>query len=90
MNASSAKEAGMEQQHFKQLRPGAPKARRPKNPDQWVTGDEPMTRAQASYLKLLCEESGEAFSANLSKAEASKRIDSLRTNNNRLLERRAS
>ncbi len=30
-----------------------------KDPDDWVTGDEPMTGAQASYLKTLCEEAGE-------------------------------
>lgn len=49
-----------------------------KNPDDWVTGDEPMTGAQASYLKTLSEEVGEPFDANLTKAEASKRIDALR------------
>jgi hypothetical protein len=26
-----------------------------KDPDQWVSGDDPMTGAQASYLKTLCE-----------------------------------
>ncbi len=48
-----------------------------KDPDQWTTGDETMTGAQASYLKTLCEEAGEAFDATLTKAEASKRIDAL-------------
>ena len=48
-----------------------------KDPDDWTTGDEPMTGAQASYLKTLCEEAGEEFDATLTKAEASKRIDSL-------------
>lgn len=43
----------------------------------WVTGDEPMTGAQASYLKTLCEEAGVEFEPDLSKAEASKRIDAL-------------
>jgi DUF3072 family protein len=79
----------MKQRNPKQLSFGMAKAKRPKNPDQWLTGGEPMTRAQASYLKLLCEQAGEAFSAKLTKAEAAKRIDSLRTNNNHLLERRA-
>lgn len=79
----------MNQHHRSQAKPGARKAR-PKNPDQWVTGDEPMTRAQASYLKLLCEEAGEVFTARLTKAQASKRIGALRTNMNHLLERRAS
>ena len=48
-----------------------------KDPDDWVTRDEPMTAAQASYLKTLSEEAGEPFEAGLSKAEASKRIDAL-------------
>jgi hypothetical protein len=48
-----------------------------KDPDDWVTGDEPMTAAQASYLKTLSEEAGEPFEAGLTKAEASKRIDAL-------------
>jgi len=49
-----------------------------KDPDDWVTGDEPMTGAQASYLKTLCEEAKEDFTPQLTKAEASKRIDALR------------
>ncbi len=48
-----------------------------KNPDDWTTGDEPMTGAQRSYLKTLSEEAGEPFDENLTKAEASKRIDEL-------------
>nr|WP_317892150.1 DUF3072 domain-containing protein [uncultured Sphingomonas sp.] len=48
-----------------------------KDPDDWTTGDEPMTGAQASYLKTLSEEAGEEFDQSLSKAEASKRIDAL-------------
>jgi hypothetical protein len=48
-----------------------------KDPDNWVTGDEPMTGAQASYLETLSEEAGEGFDPELSKAEASKRIDAL-------------
>jgi hypothetical protein len=59
-----------------------PKAEEPvgnmqKDPDDWTTGDEPMTGAQASYLKTLCEEAGEEFAPDLSKADASKRIDAL-------------
>ena len=51
-----------------------------KDPDDWVTGDEPMTGAQASYLKTLSEQAHdpEAFAGDLSKAEASKRIDARR------------
>ena len=48
-----------------------------KDPEDWTTGDEPMTGAQASYLKTLCEEAGEEFDDGLTKAEASKRIDEL-------------
>jgi hypothetical protein len=51
-----------------------------KNPDDWVSGDEPMTGAQASYLKTLSEQldDADAFDPDLSKAEASKRIDGLK------------
>jgi hypothetical protein len=48
-----------------------------KDPDDWTTGGETMTGAQASYLKTLCEEAGEDFDPNLNKAEASKMIDAL-------------
>ncbi len=48
-----------------------------KDPDDWVTGDESMTGAQASYLKTLSEEAGEEFDPDLSKAEASEKIDAL-------------
>ena len=36
-----------------------------------------MTGAQASYFQTLCEEAAEAFNPNLTKAEASKRIDEM-------------
>lgn len=51
-----------------------------KNPDDWTTGDEPMTGAQGSYLKTLSEQAHDpdAFADDLTKAEASKRIDALR------------
>ncbi|ABD85810.1 DUF3072 domain-containing protein [Rhodopseudomonas palustris] len=51
-----------------------------KDPDEWVSGDDPMTGAQASYLKTLCEQAKRpgAFSETLTKAEASKLIDELR------------
>lgn len=48
-----------------------------KNPDDWATGEESMTGAQASYLKTLSTEAGEEFDPSLSKGEASKRIDAL-------------
>jgi hypothetical protein len=48
-----------------------------KDPDDWVTGDEPMTGAQRSYLNTLSEEAKEDFDEKLTKAQASKRIDEL-------------
>jgi len=48
-----------------------------KDPDEWTTGDEPMTGAQKSYLKTLSDEAGVEFDDTLSKANASKRIDEL-------------
>jgi hypothetical protein len=48
-----------------------------KDPEDWTTGDERMTGAQASYLKTLSEEAGEEFDPELTKAEASRRIDEL-------------
>jgi Protein of unknown function (DUF3072) len=54
-----------------------------KDPDDWVTGGESMTGAQASYLKTLCEEAGEDFDPNLTKAEASRRIDELQAKTGR-------
>lgn len=48
-----------------------------KDPDDWTTGDEKMTGAQASYLKTLSEEAGEEFDPELTKADASRRIDEL-------------
>jgi hypothetical protein len=54
-----------------------PNSNQQKDPDDWVTGDEPMTGAQASYLKTLSEEAAEPSGDNLTKADASKRIDEL-------------
>ncbi|WP_207462838.1 DUF3072 domain-containing protein [Azospirillum sp. SYSU D00513] len=56
---------------------GKPFSNQEKDPDDWTTGDEPMTGAQASYLKTLSEEAGESFDPDITKAEASKRIDAL-------------
>jgi hypothetical protein len=49
-----------------------------KNPDEWKTGDEPMTAAQRSYLDTLSSDTGEEIETDLTKAEASKKIDELR------------
>jgi hypothetical protein len=54
-----------------------------KDPENWTTGDETMTGAQASYLKTLCEEAGETFDPSLTKADASKRIDALQASTGR-------
>ena len=48
-----------------------------KDPEEWTTGDEPMTGAQESYLHTLATEAGEEIEPDLTKAEASKRIDEL-------------
>ncbi len=48
-----------------------------KDPSEWVTGDEPMTAAQRSYLDTLAREAGEELSADLTKAEASEQIERL-------------
>jgi Protein of unknown function (DUF3072) len=49
-----------------------------KDPDDWTTGDEPMTGPQQSYLSTLSQEAGvDAPPDDLTKADASKRIDEL-------------
>ncbi|MCA1565214.1 MAG: DUF3072 domain-containing protein [Acidobacteria bacterium] len=61
-----------------------------KNPEDWTTGDEPMTGAQRSYLKTLSEEAKVEFDENLTKAEASKRIDELQRQTGRGVEQNKS
>jgi len=48
-----------------------------KDPQEWTTGDEPMTGAQESYLHTLAREAGEPVKDELTKAEASEKIDEL-------------
>ena len=48
-----------------------------KDPEDWTVGDEPMTVAQRSYLKTLCEEANEPMDETLTKAQASERIAEL-------------
>lgn len=55
----------------------APAAGTQKDPDEWVTGDESMTGPQASYLRTLAQEAGESVDEDLTKAEASKKIEEL-------------
>ncbi len=57
-----------------------------KDPDNWVTGDEPMTGAQRSYLHTLAEEAHVEVDDDLTKAEASKKIDELREETGRGLD----
>ena len=55
----------------------APNENAEKDPDQWVTGDEPMTGPQRSYLHTLAQEAGYDVPDNLNKAQASSLIDEL-------------
>jgi hypothetical protein len=48
-----------------------------KDPDEWVTGNEPMTGPQESYLGTLAREAGEEAPHDLTKAEAAKKIEEL-------------
>lgn len=61
-----------------------------KDPDEWTTGNEPMTGAQQSYLKTLSDEAGEPFDESLTKSEASKRIDELQHKTGRGLDNNQS
>lgn len=54
-----------------------PESNAVKDPESWVTGDEPMTGAQRSYLQTLAEEAGEEVPDDLTKAEASEHIEQL-------------
>jgi len=49
-----------------------------KDPADWVTGDEPMTGPQESYLSTLAQEAREEVPADLNKAEASQKIEELK------------
>ena len=55
-----------------------------KDPEDWATGDEPMTGPQESYLQTLAREAGEDVPEGLSKAEASELIDKLQDRSERL------
>jgi Protein of unknown function (DUF3072) len=54
-----------------------------KDPEEWTTGDEPMTGPQRSYLQTLCREAGEEFNNKLTKADASKKIEELQAKTGR-------
>ncbi len=57
-----------------------------KNPDEWTTGGEEITGAQRSYLNTLAQEAGEEVNEDLTKAEASKKIDELQQKTGRGLD----
>ena len=61
----------------KQTQAKAGQSNMQKDPDQWVTGDEPITGPQESYLNTLAQEAGEDVPADLTKAQASEMIDKL-------------
>ena len=48
-----------------------------KDPEDWTTGEEPMTGPQRSYLHTLAQEAGVEVPVDMTKAEASKMIDEL-------------
>jgi Protein of unknown function (DUF3072) len=54
-----------------------------KDPEDWTTGEQPMTGPQRSYLQTLCREAGEEFNPSLTKAEASKKIEELQAKTGR-------
>jgi DUF3072 family protein len=58
-------------------KPSTDNSNRIKDPAQWTTGDEPMTGAQDSYIHTLATEAGETVEPEMTKAEASKKIDEL-------------
>ena len=53
-----------------------------KDPSTWVSGDEPMTASQKSYLDTLAKQAGEELPADLTKAEASQHIERLKGSQN--------
>ncbi len=55
-----------------------------KDPKDWVTGDEPMTGPQKSYLETLAREAGEEVDDSMNKAEASSKIDELQDKSDRV------
>lgn len=56
------------------------KPRKIKDPEDWTSGDDPMTAAQRAYLQTLSELHGEHYDENLTKAQAAELIDSKKQN----------
>jgi hypothetical protein len=67
----------------KRAQPPARRSNTIKDPEEWTTGGEPMTGAQASYLHTLAGEAGEDVGGARTKAEASERIDELQARTGR-------
>ena len=61
----------------------APNESPEKDQSDWVTGDEPMTGPQRSYLSTLAQEAGVEVPARMTKAEASELIDELQQSTGR-------
>lgn len=77
-NTSSNDRAGSSEEPLGAPRPETAGADGPqRDPEDWTTGDEPMTPAQRSYLDTLARQAGEQLSPNLTKAEASQHIERL-------------
>ena len=65
------------QQHLPEIDPSLEGSNLEKDPEDWTTGDEPMTKAQESYLRTLSDQAGEELDPSLTKAQASEMIDDL-------------
>jgi hypothetical protein len=78
-NANSTDNSGSEER-IGATSPGADNTLE-KDPSDWVSGGDPMTEAQKSYLDTLAKQAGEELPADMSKAEASQHIDRLRSEN---------
>ena len=77
-NAAAGSDADQESSSGEVIGASAPAANTTeKDPDDWVTGDEPMTGAQRSYLDTLARDAGETLPADLTKAQASEHIERL-------------
>jgi hypothetical protein len=61
----------------------APNESAEKDPEDWVTGEEPMTGPQRSYLQTLAQEAGQEIPDDLTKAKASELIDALQNKTGR-------
>ncbi len=71
------------QQDLPEIDPSLEGSNLEKDPEDWTTGDEPMTGAQESYLRTLSDQAGEELDPTLTKAQASERIDELQARTGR-------